>query len=258
MHTEPNTRRLNRANSFGHSRLKQRASRHRTRAWALLACLLGLAAPASAVTVVTTTHVTDMVQRVDGEDVTVLGLMGPGVDPHLYKPSASDVTTLRRADLIFYSGFMLEGRMADLFFRMARGGAKAYAVTEDIPRDELLEPEEFEGHWDPHVWFDPNLWAMSVDVVIKGLSDFDPEHGADYKRWGEALKQEYMEVHEWALERVKTLPPENESLSPATMRSTTLDGPTISKWWRPKGFPHRRKRALRTLPRRLITSGITT
>lgn len=191
---------------------EKRAGRLNLGTWTL-AAMLALATPALGVTTATTTtHVTDMVQRVGGDDVTVLGLMGPGVDPHLYKPAASDVGTLRRADLIFYSGLMLEGRMADLFSRMARGGAKAYAVTEDIPREKLLEPEEFAGHWDPHVWFDPNLWSLCVDVVVKGLSDSDPERRAAYEQRGKALKEEFMEVHEWALERVATLPPEKRIL----------------------------------------------
>ena len=72
--------------------------------------------------VTTTTMVTDMVKEIGGDRVNVVGLMGPGVDPHLYKPASSDVVKLQRAKIIFYSGLMLEGRMTDLFFRMARAG----------------------------------------------------------------------------------------------------------------------------------------
>ena len=83
----------------------------------LIGFLVGCVAEDSdKVTVVTTTtHVTDMVREIGGSEIVLLGLMGPGVDPHLYKPSAGDVAKLRKADVIFYSGLMLEGRMADLF-----------------------------------------------------------------------------------------------------------------------------------------------
>ena len=66
--------------------------------------------------VTTSTMVTDMVKSVGGSRVSVVGLMGPGVDPHLYKPASGDVVKLQRAKVIFYSGLMLEGRMTDLFF----------------------------------------------------------------------------------------------------------------------------------------------
>ena len=75
--------------------------------------------------VATTTMVTDMVKEVGGDRVSVVGMMGAGVDPHLYKPASGDVVKLQRAKVIFYSGLMLEGRMADLFFKMARAGKRS-------------------------------------------------------------------------------------------------------------------------------------
>ena len=107
--------------------------------------------------VTTTTMVTDMVKEVGGDRVSVVGLMGPGVDPHLYKPASGDVVKLQRAKVIFYSGLMLEGRMSDLFFKMARAGKKVYAVTQSITEKERLEPPKFEGHWDPHKSGDPSM-----------------------------------------------------------------------------------------------------
>ena len=114
--------------------------------------------------VTTTTMVTDMVKEIGGDRVKVVGLMGPGVDPHLYKPASGDVVKLQRAKIIFYSGLMLEGRMTDLFFRMARAGKLVYAVTESIPEKDRLEPPEFAGHWDPHVWMDIAAWSQCVDA----------------------------------------------------------------------------------------------
>lgn len=161
----------------------------------------------AAITVVTTTtQVTDMVSDIGGSEIQVIALMGPGVDPHLYKPSIRDVGHLRKADVVFYSGLMLEGRMADLLMKTGRRGAKVYAVTEKIPEDKLLGSEDYEGHADPHVWFDASLWITGVDVVVEGLSAAAPEHAALFAERGAALKARYLEVHAWALQRVEQIP----------------------------------------------------
>ncbi|WOO40924.1 metal ABC transporter solute-binding protein, Zn/Mn family [Rubellicoccus peritrichatus] len=158
------------------------------------------------IVVTTTTMVTDMVKDVGGDDIEIVALMGPGVDPHLYKPSARDISLLRKADVIFYNGLMLEGRMADVFAKMARRGAKVYAVTEEIEETSLLEPPEFEGHWDPHVWFDVELWAECIPVVVTGLSDADPEHAKIYEERGKKLAASYQKIGEWAQMRVAEIP----------------------------------------------------
>ena len=156
--------------------------------------------------VTTTTMVTDMVKEVGGDRVSVVGLMGPGVDPHLYKPASGDVVKLQRAKVIFYSGLMLEGRMSDLFFRMARSGKKVYAVTESIPEKDRLEPPEFEGHWDPHVWGDPTLRSKCIATVVEGLSQGDPAGRPYYTKRGLGVVESYKDVHQWALKRIAGIP----------------------------------------------------
>ena len=156
--------------------------------------------------VTTTTMVSDMVKEIGGDRVNVVGLMGPGVDPHLYKPASSDVVKLQRARIIFYSGLMLEGRMTDLFFRMARAGKFVYAVTESIPEKDRLEPPEFAGHWDPHVWGDPILWSNCIVTVVDGLSKADPAGAADYAKRGRAVDASYKAMKAWALKRIAEVP----------------------------------------------------
>lgn len=173
---------------------------------------VGSAQAAKPVVVTTTTMVTDMVRSVGGEEVTVVPLMGPGVDPHLYKPSARDIAQLRQANVILYSGLMLEGRMADVFSQMARKGARVYAVTEQLNEADLLEPPEFEGHWDPHVWFDPRMWANCIAVVVQALADVDPVHAQLYAERGATLAEEYLALEAWAQERFAELPEERRIL----------------------------------------------
>ena len=110
--------------------------------------------------VATTTMITDLVRQVGGDLVDVQGLMGVGVDPHGYTAKPSDADKLKAADMIIYNGLMLEGQIEPMLKGMKINKKHVYAVTDKIPRDKLLKPEEFEGHHDPHVWFDPTLWVQ--------------------------------------------------------------------------------------------------
>ncbi|HMP82622.1 MAG TPA: zinc ABC transporter substrate-binding protein [Verrucomicrobiota bacterium] len=160
----------------------------------------------------TVTMITDLVKQVGGDSVEVSGLMGAGVDPHLYKASASDVTKLQNADVIFYCGLLLEGKMQDVLTKLARRNKHVYAVTESIPEDKLLEPPAFSGHYDPHVWFDATLWSLCVDAVVKGLSEYDPAGKEHFEKRGVEYKARLATLHEWALKKVGELPKEKRVL----------------------------------------------
>lgn len=150
-------------------------------AWALWGAPVGGRAQDRYTIVATVGMVEDAVRRVAGDRAEVIGLMGPGVDPHLYKPTRSDVQRMMRADVIFYNGLLLEGKMTDALIRAATSGKKVYPVTELLDEQYLLEPEAFAGHFDPHVWMDPSAWVRTVDVIRDRLIEFDPE-GADAYR----------------------------------------------------------------------------
>jgi len=159
----------------------------------------------------TTSMVADLVKSVGGDRVAVQGLMGPGVDPHLYKATASDVSKLQQADVIFYSGLMLEGKMQELFDKM-KSRKKVFAVTDAVPREKLLKPEQFEGHYDPHVWFEVPLWEMCVETVVQGLSETDPAGKAEYEKRGAELRAKMKELHQWAVEKTGELPADKRIL----------------------------------------------
>ena len=160
----------------------------------------------------TVTMVADLVRSVGGDRVAVEALMGPGVDPHLYKAAASDVTKLQQADVIFYSGLLLEGKMQDIFTNLARSKRRVYAVTEAIPLDRLLAPPEFAGHYDPHVWFDVTLWKLCIDSVVKALSEADPAGKDAYEQRADEARARMDELHAWALAKANELPPERRIL----------------------------------------------
>ena len=123
--------------------------------------------------------INDIVINVGKDHVRAVSLMGPGVDPHLYKPVASDVHKLLKADVVFYNGLHLEAKMGEVLEKM--GETKAVeAVTQALPKDILLSSLAYENLPDPHVWFDVMIWYEAVDVVANALAKADPENASEY------------------------------------------------------------------------------
>lgn len=157
--------------------------------------------------VTTSTMVTDMVRAIGGERVAVHGLMGPKVDPHSFQITSSASAALLKADLVFYNGLHLEGKMQDALENRAAEKKDAFAVTDGIPKEELLKPqEEFVGYHDPHVWGNPELWAHCLDVVVKQLSKADPDGADEYEMKAEFYYDELMALHQWAKNRMAEVP----------------------------------------------------
>jgi len=161
--------------------------------------------------VATTGYVADVVRAVGGEEIELTQLCGPGVDPHLYKPTPSDIAALRKAKAVFYNGLHLEGRMTDILVKMARQKV-VLPITDNVPDDQLLEPEAFEGNYDPHVWNDPSLWRTAPGVVAQGLSEAAPENKEHFAKRAEEYSAKIATLHEWCLEKVSELPEEKRIL----------------------------------------------
>lgn len=156
--------------------------------------------------------VTDIVRQVAGGRAEVQGLMGEGIDPHLYKPTRSDIRKIMAADVIFYNGLLLEGKMTDALIRAATAGKKVYAVTELLDEQYLLEPAEFQGLYDPHVWMDPSAWAKAVEVVRDKLSEYDPQGKATYEANAAAAIERIHALDAYAAKVLSTVPAEQRVL----------------------------------------------
>jgi manganese/zinc/iron transport system substrate-binding protein len=150
--------------------------------------------------------IADTARAVGGDRVEVTALMGPGVDPHLYKASEGDLRRLSSADLILYNGLNLEGKMADVFVRMAGRGKPTVQVTEGIDPSLLREPPEFQGHYDPHVWFDVSMWAKTVQPVVEALAALDPGSRSLYETNGETYRKELEALHEHCKSELGRIP----------------------------------------------------
>ncbi|UXP31754.1 zinc ABC transporter substrate-binding protein [Reichenbachiella agarivorans] len=136
--------------------------------------------PTGIINIVTTTGmIYDAVINIGGEKVTAQALMGPGVDPHLYKATQGDLQKLREADIVFYNGLHLEGKMGEVFEKLARI-KHVEAVSSIIPDSLLRESEAFQGTYDPHIWFDVKLWSRAVESVSSYLITYDEANASYY------------------------------------------------------------------------------
>ena len=152
--------------------------------------------------------ITDIVRNVAGDYAQVEGIIGEGVDPHLYKPTRSDVVKLSAADVVFYNGLLLEGKMTDVLVRVASSGKPVKAVTEAILEgpDYLMELDDGSEHTDPHVWMDVRGWIQAVPVVAKALSSFDPVHAEIYSTNAMVYAQQLEALDAYAKQSIASIP----------------------------------------------------
>lgn len=162
--------------------------------------------------VATVGMISDVARQVAGDRAEVVGLLGPGVDPHLYKPTRSDIATLSKADVVFYNGLLLEGKLTDALIRVATSGKKVYPVTELLEPQFLLEPKEFAGHYDPHVWMDPRAWIKTVEVIRDKLSEYDPAGKEKYAENAEQVAAELSTLDSYAEGILKNVPEDSKVL----------------------------------------------
>lgn len=156
--------------------------------------------------VTTTTMLYDLTASIAGEHADVTALMGPGVDPHLYQASAGDVTTMQKADIVVYNGLHLEGKMGDVFAGLTRQGRSIICAEDGIDPAILLSDENNPEIYDPHVWFDVNIWISVAEHTAKKLGEIDPENAADYQKNMERYRSSLQELDTYIRGRVEELP----------------------------------------------------
>ena len=161
--------------------------------------------------VCTTGMITDIVKNVADSETSVYGLMGPGIDPHLYKATPNDVNELYEADIIFYNGLHLEAKMAELFYKMSKNKITV-PVTRNIPSGKLLSPAGFPGMHNPHVWFDIILWKYAVRCIERTLARELPGKASIFEANAARYMQRLDTLHEYILKRTAELSPSQRIL----------------------------------------------
>ena len=156
--------------------------------------------------VTTTTMVTDLLTQLAGNKIELNGLMGPGVDPHLYKASEGDVAKLFNADIIFYNGLHLEGKMVEIFEKMQEQGKHTFAVAEAIPESDLITVDASSSHHDPHIWFSVSNWKLVASYVTQQLIKRDQKNLDYYDANLKKYLSELEKLSEFNIEKIAQVP----------------------------------------------------
>ncbi len=162
--------------------------------------------------VTTTSMLTDLVATIGGDAITLNGLMGSGVDPHLYKASEGDVTKLMNADIIIYNGLHLEGKLVEVFEKMEHQNHKTIAVADGINKNNFISSEYFASSYDPHIWFDINIWKQVTQFTITALQEADPKNAELFETNGKEYLATLSALHKKVANTIATLPKEQRIL----------------------------------------------
>lgn len=163
--------------------------------------------------VATSMQVADLLENIGGEHVEVSGLMGPGVDPHDYVPSASDVDKLYEADIIAYNGLLLEEQFAEVFEMLESEGANLIVAADALEESELLDFDEDEDlDYDPHIWFSVERWKEVAEYTADQLSAYDPGNEEEYQANAQSYIADLDELSEYIASRVEEVPEKSRYL----------------------------------------------
>lgn len=155
--------------------------------------------------VCSTSIIADTVKQIGAHKVTVHTLMGPGVDPHTYRAKESDVHYIAQADVIFYNGLHLEGKMAHMFQHLA-SRQHVVPVAEAIAKHDLLMTSQ-DGVHDPHIWHNVRLWIHVARCICDTLSSVDPEHAWQYQTRGKEYIHQLETLDQWIRSSIEQIEP---------------------------------------------------
>ena len=158
----------------------------------------------------TTTMLSDLVKTIGGDRVEVTGLMGEGVDPHLYSASAGDIEKLGNADIIVYGGLHLEGKMTEIFEKLTSQNKNILNVGDKLDKSKIHLVDQ--NTPDPHVWFNTELWEKEAEAVEAELSKFDPKNSDYYKENLKKYKAELNELTTYVKTRINEIPEKSRVL----------------------------------------------
>lgn len=156
--------------------------------------------------VATTTMLTDLSRIIGGDRVTAEGLMGPGVDPHLYQASAGDVSLMQNADVVVYNGLHLEGKMGEIFENLESQEPAVICIEKGLDESMLLGWENASSIHDPHIWFDVSLWKQAAKAVADGMTKYDPDGKTVYEGNLASYLKELDETDAYIHKRAKEIP----------------------------------------------------
>lgn len=162
--------------------------------------------------VTTSTMITDLTRTIGGDQVSVIGLMGPGIDPHGFNASASDVNHIYESDIVIYNGMHLEGQMGRVFSELEKLNKTVFVLENVIHSTEMLDTDEEDTPIDPHIWFSVPLWARAAHYVTESLALYRPEHATYFEANNEAYQIELERLDQYIRNRISEIPEDQRYL----------------------------------------------
>ena len=162
--------------------------------------------------VTTTSMITDLLHNIGGDSLNIQGLMGSGIDPHLYKASEGDVNKLFNADVVFYNGLHLEGKLVEVLKKMESTNKKTVAVAEILNKDGLIGSEYFASNYDPHIWFNVDYWKQIAEFVASELQKIDAKNSEYYSANAKKYIAELDALENQLKTKIEELPAEKRIL----------------------------------------------
>ncbi len=154
----------------------------------------------------TTSMIADMVKNIGGDKIESYRLMGPGIDPHLYKATTSDMMQIYTAEIIFFNGLHLEGKLSEILEKLDEIGKISKAVSDGLSEEKLISIEGFAGLKDPHIWFDVGIWREAAVNVRETLSEYDSENRAYYLDSWRKYDEKLIDLDTYIREKVEKIP----------------------------------------------------
>jgi manganese/zinc/iron transport system substrate-binding protein len=161
--------------------------------------------------VCTTGMIEDAARNITGDAAEVSAIMGPGVDPHLYKATQGDLSRLTGADIVFYNGIHLEGKMVDVFEKLSQQKA-VFPVSKGISESKLRKAPQFADSHDPHVWFDVKLWMEAVRYMSAELQKTDPKNAELFKKNTDTYLKKLDSLDQWVRTEIQSIPEKSRVL----------------------------------------------
>lgn len=159
----------------------------------------------------TTGMIGDAVKNIVRDSAEVVTLMGPGVDPHLYKATQGDLQKLQQADVIFYNGLHLEGKMVGIFEKVSNR-KPVFAVADGVPPAKLIHSPQFRNAPDPHIWFDVSTWKDAVVFVKEQMKTVDSLNAAYYEANAAEYLRKLDSLHEFVKRKIAGIPEDQRVL----------------------------------------------
>lgn len=154
--------------------------------------------------VATTSILADGIKNIVQDQADVIALMPAGVDPHLYKASVRDLDLLTNADLVVYHGLYLEGKMTEIFEKLALSQTLV-DISKGLPTADLIRSGPEAHSVDPHIWFDVNLWSKAMKYVSLEMIKWKPEWKSTLESDSEAYQNQLKELDQEVRTKVNEL-----------------------------------------------------